>query len=317
MTHSDFMQMNLFSEDQDAAGIRLSCASDSPLSSDEDPRPPITVTWNLWHGCKKVSPGCQHCYMFRRDEEYGKDPTIVHKTGRFNLPVRKFRSGPFKGRFRIPAGSTIYTCFTSDFFIEEADAWREEAWDIIRRRPDCTFFMITKRPERILQSLPADWGEGWDQVHISCTCENQYWTDRRLPVFLQLPIQHKSITHEPMLGPIDIQKYLKQYGDARNSDGSRVLESVSCGGESGPKARTCDYGWIVNTHVQCVEYGVPFHFHQTGAKLTKTIPDGQGGHFRKTFEIPREYQHEQARKAGLDYGGGIEVPMCLVPGSEF
>ena len=76
---------------------------------------------------------------------------------------------------------------------------------------------------------------------------------------------------------------------------------------------TCDYGWIVNTHVQCVEYGVPFHFHQTGAKLTKIIPDGQGGHFRKTFEIPREYQHEQARKAGLDYGGGIEIPMCLVP----
>ena len=310
MTHSDFMQMNLFSEDQDAAGIRLSCASDSPLSSDEDPRPPITVTWNLWHGCKKVSPGCQHCYMFRRDEEYGKDPTIVHKTGRFNLPVRKFRSGPFKGRFRIPAGSTIYTCFTSDFFIEEADAWREEAWDIIRRRPDCTFFMITKRPERILQSLPADWGEGWDQVHISCTCENQYWTDRRLPVFLQLPIQHKSITHEPMLGPIDIQKYLKQYGDARNSDGSRVLESVSCGGESGPKARTCDYGWIVNTHVQCVEYGVPFHFHQTGAKLTKTIPDGQGGHYRKTFEIPREYQHEQARKAHLDFNG-VTLPVWV------
>ena len=56
---------------------------------------------------------------------------------------------------------------------------------------------------------------------------------------------------------------------------------------------------------------MPFHFHQTGAKLTKIIPDGQGGYFRKTFEIPREYQHEQARKAGLDYGGGIEVPICL------
>ena len=58
MSQSDFMQMNLFSEDQDTAGILLSCASDSPLSCDKDPRPPITVTWNLWHGCKKVSPGC-------------------------------------------------------------------------------------------------------------------------------------------------------------------------------------------------------------------------------------------------------------------
>lgn len=44
MTQSDFMQMNLFSEDQDTADILLSCASDSPLSCDEDSRPPITVT---------------------------------------------------------------------------------------------------------------------------------------------------------------------------------------------------------------------------------------------------------------------------------
>ena len=81
--------------------------------------------------------------------------------------------------------------------------------------------------------------------------------------------------------------------------------------KSGPKARVCDYGWIVNTHVQCVEYGVPFHFHQTGAKLRRTIPDGQGGLRAKVFEIPREHQHIQARKAGLDYGGGIEMPKCL------
>lgn len=283
------------------------------FASPQDPRPPITITWNLWHGCsKKVSPGCLNCYMYHRDEEYGKDPTNVHKTANYNLPVRKYRSGPHKGLYRIPAGSTIYTCFTSDFFIDKADDWRPEAWDMMRQRPDCTFFMITKRPKRILQSLPEDWGDGWDHIHISCTCENQYWTDRRLPIFLKLPIRHKSITHEPMLEAIDIRKYLAEYGNVINPDGSRNLESVSCGGESGPKARICDYGWVVNSHIQCVEFSVPFHFHQTGAKLRKTIPDGQGGYIRKIFEIPREHQHEQARKAGLVYGGGIEeIPICL------
>ena len=114
-----------------------------------------------------------------------------------------------------------------------------------------------------------------------------------------------------MLEAINIRQYLKECGAARNSDGSRILESVSCGGESGPNARVCDYGWVVNTHVQCVEYGVPFHFHQTGAKLRRSVPDGQGGSQQKVFEIPREHQHEQARKAGLDYGGGMEVPECL------
>ena len=48
MTHSDFIQMNLFSGDQDTEGIRLSCVLDIPLPCDEDPRSPITVTWNLY-----------------------------------------------------------------------------------------------------------------------------------------------------------------------------------------------------------------------------------------------------------------------------
>ena len=259
-----YQQMDLFHDNDDPPAA----------ASQTDPRTPVTVTWNLWHGCKKVSPGCANCYMFRRDEEYGKDPTIVHKTSSFSLPVRKYRSGPYKGLNRIPAGSLIYTCFTSDYFIEEADDWRPEAWDMIRRRPDCSFFMITKR-------------------------------------FLKLPIRHKSITHEPMLEAIDIRKYLAEYGNSVNEDGSRILESVSCGGESGPKARICDFGWVLNTHIQCVEYGVPFHFHQTGARLRRSVPDCHGGHIQKVYEIPREYQHTQAEKAGLDYGGGIEIPACL------
>ena len=264
-----------------------------------DNRPSETVTWNLWHGCTRCSSGCSKCYMFRRDLEYGKDPTHVHKTASFNLPVRKYRNGPLKGAYKIPQGSTIYTCFTSDFFHAAADEWRPDAWAMMKERSDCTFFMITKRPERIAETLPADWKDGYDNVHISVTCENQYWTDKRLPIFLQLPIRHKSITHEPMLESIEIRRYLKEYGS--------VIENVSCGGESGADARICDYGWVLNTHLQCVEYGVPFSYHQTGARLRK------GG---RVYDIPRDQQHTQARKAGLDYGGGLEVPVCLGGGCE-
>ena len=63
-----------------------------------DPRAPISANWNLWHGCTKVSPGCLHCYMYRRDEAIGKDPSVVQKTDSFNLPVRILRSGKNKGR---------------------------------------------------------------------------------------------------------------------------------------------------------------------------------------------------------------------------
>ena len=165
---------------------------------------------------------------------------------------------------------------------------------MMKERSDCTFFMITKRPERIAAALPPDWGEGYDNVQICVTCENQYWANRRLKVFLSLPIKHKSITHEPMLESIDIRPYLREYGSQ--------IENVSCGGESGPNARVCDYGWVLNTHLHCVEYGVPFSFHQTGARLKKGD---------RVYDIPREQQQIQARKAGLDYGGGTKIPICL------
>ena len=272
---------------------------ESDPRSKTDQRAPESVTWNLIHGCSRISTGCAHCYMFRRDQEYGKDPTKVRKTAAFNLPVRRYRTGEYKGFYKVPAGSIFYTCFTSDFFHAAADEWRPDAWAMMRERSDCTFFMITKRPERIAKSLPGDWGDGYENVHISVTCENQYWADRRLPVFLALPIKHKSITHEPMLESINIRPYLKEYGD--------IIENVSCGGESGPEARICDYGWVLNTHMQCVEYGVPFSYHQTGARLRKGD---------KTYDIPRDRQHEQAEKAGLDYGGGLEIPVCLGGGCE-
>ena len=49
--------------------------------------------WNAWHGCHKISAGCQNCYMFRRDAKYGKDSIVVTKTANFRLPVMKKKDG--------------------------------------------------------------------------------------------------------------------------------------------------------------------------------------------------------------------------------
>lgn len=65
--------------------------------------------------------------------------------------------------------------------------------------------------ERFFVSLPDDWGTGYENVHICfcCTCENQYITDKRLPLFLNLLLQHKSIIREPMLESISIRLRLE------------------------------------------------------------------------------------------------------------
>lgn len=148
-------------------------------------------SWNLWHGCHKKSEGCRHCYVYRRDAQFEKDANVVTKTSSFNLPVRRDRSGQWK----VPSGTLMWTCFTSDFFIEDADGWRDEAWRMIRVRNDLSFFMITKRPERILQCLPDDWGDGWDHVTVCCTMENQrravpLQADRRTFPQGRSPVRH-------------------------------------------------------------------------------------------------------------------------------
>ena len=241
--------------------------------------------WNPWHGCTKISPGCARCYVYRRDAMYGKDASVVKKTAVFNLPVRKNRQGQYKLQ---PEDGVVFTCFTSDFFHPDADAWRLEAWAMMKERSDLHFFFITKRPNRFFEGLPEDWGDGYENVTICCTCENQYMADKRLPVFLKLPIRHKEIIHEPMLEAINIEKYLEKYGNG--------IECVSCGGESGDDARVMDYAWVLQTHIQCVKYGVPFSFHQTGTHFRR------GG---RIYTVPRKDQELQAKKARIDYQPGF------------
>ena len=235
--------------------------------------------WNPWHGCHKISAGCKNCYVYRRDAEFGKDSSIVTKTANFDLPLKKNRQKEYKLR---PEAEPVYTCMTSDFFVKDADEWRPEAWKMIRLRSDLHFVIITKRIHRFMQCIPDDWGEGYENVSIMCTCENQSTADYRLPIFLEVPIKHRTVIHEPMLEEIHIEKYLE----------TGLIEQVTCGGESGDEARVCDFGWILTTMEQCVKYDVPFYFKQTGALFKKG---------EKVYRIDRKDQMLQAERAGVNY----------------
>ena len=236
--------------------------------------------WNPWHGCHKISAGCKHCYVFREDAAFGAViPTNeVRKTSSFSLPVKRDR----KKNWKFPPGTEFGLCFTSDLLIKEADEWRQDIWDMIRIRDDCSFYFFTKRIDRLERCFPSDWGEGWDHVAIGCTVENQERADYRLPIFLSLPIKHRLVIAAPMIESIDIRKYLN----------SGLIEEVSVGGESGKYARPLDFNWVLNLREQCINAEIPFNFHQTGSYIIK---DG------RQFHIKREYQHSQARKANVDY----------------
>ena len=239
----------------------------------------IYADWNPWHGCTKISPGCKYCYVYRQDERYGSTlaSSLCRKTGAFALPMKRRRDGSYK----IPPGKIVFTCFTSDFLLEDADPWRPDCWRMMRQRSDCWFYFFTKRIHRLADCLPLDWGEGYDNVLIGCTVENQDRANYRLPIFLDLPIKHRSIIASPLLERLDLSAYL----DDR-------IEEVATGGESGVEARPCDYDWILDLRRQCVEKDIPFRFHQTGAYFIK---DG------RMYRVRRKYQLSQARKANIDY----------------
>lgn len=235
--------------------------------------------WNPWHGCTKISDGCKYCYVYRQDEMYGSATatSLCKKNLDFDKPIKRKRDKTYK----IPSNAIVFTCFTSDFLLADADQWRNDCWAMMKQRSDCYFYFFTKRIDRLEKCLPDDWGDGYDNIIIGCTVENQKAADYRLPIFNSLPIKHKSIIIAPLLEEIDISKYL-------NSS----IEEVSVGGELGNDARPCNYDWVLSLREQCVCRDIPFRFHQTGARLIK---DG------KEYRILRRYQHSQAKKAGIDY----------------
>lgn len=237
--------------------------------------------WNPWHGCVKVSEGCAHCYMYFLDRRRGADGGRIYRTGNFDYPLQRTRSGSY----RVRSGEQIRVCMTSDFFLPEADKWRREAWSIIRERPDVCFFLLTKRPERVADCLPPDWGEGWDNVFFNVTCENQLRADQRIPLLLSLPFRHKGIMTAPLLGEIHIESYL---------EGGQIRQVIA-GGENYDGARPCDFDWVRSLSAQCRKADVTFCFIETG---TNFIKDG------RTYHIAdKRLQSRMAWRAQINHAG--------------
>jgi len=238
------------------------------------------LTWNPWHGCHKCSEGCQNCYAYFLDKRYGRDTNeVVINKSNYDYPIKKDRDGNYK----LPGGTFVRVCMTSDFFLEEADEWRAKAWDYIRQRRDVTFSLLTKRAHRIKDNLPSDWGDGWDNVQFAVSAENQKRVDERIPYLLDVPSKHKWISVKPFIGEVDLDKYLA----------TGEIETVLAGGENYLGSRPLHYEWVKKLHDQCEKYNVHLIFGQTGNVFIK---DGKEYKIRN-----RTDQMIQALRSGLHY----------------
>ena len=57
--------------------------------------------------------------------------------------------------------------------------------------------------------LPHDWGDGWENVYLAVSCENQKRADERIPILLDIPAKHKWVSLKPFIGEIDLDQYLQ------------------------------------------------------------------------------------------------------------
>ncbi|HAX03050.1 MAG: hypothetical protein A2Y45_06420 [Tenericutes bacterium GWC2_34_14] len=234
-----------------------------------------TTVWNPVRGCHKISSGCKHCYIALGDQKKGRDFNHIELTSQYDRIIRKNK----KGEYVIPSNTLVYTCFSSDFFLEELDNYRHDWWAMIKERNDLSFLCLTKRIDRIDHALPLDFPLGYEHFTIGVSVENQSMADYRLPFLLRSSFQHKLIVCQPLLDYINLDAYLAG------------IEAVVVGGEAGKEGREMDYAWVLKIRDTCIKHRVSFSFRQTSSNFIK---DGI------THHIPWRMLSSMAKSFDLD-----------------
>ena len=147
---------------------------------------------------------------------------------------------------------------------------------------ECTAALLLRRYSDCLlyTSVPSDWNDGYENVTVGCTVENQDRADYRLSIFKELTIKHKNIICQPLIESIDLSNFLDN------------IELVVVGGESDKNARPIDYEWVLDIREQCIAHNVHFEFRQCG---THFIKDG------KTYTLNVRDLCSQAKKANINF----------------
>ena len=243
-------------------------------------------TFNPWWGCTKVSPGCANCYAESFDKRLGGNhwgPAAPRRTfgdKHWNEPLKWNAEAERAGR-----RARVFCASMADVFDADApEGALARLWALIRQTPSLDWQLLTKRPERIQQSLPLDWGSrGYANVWLGTSVEDQKRADERVPVLAQVPARVRFLSCEPLLGAVDLTRIPVPTGKEWPGWADLLREHVQwviAGGESGPHARPMRTSWVRSLRDQCAREGVAFLFKQWGEWLPISQDD------RDFMEIP-------------------------------
>lgn len=219
-------------------------------------------TFNPWHGCSKVSPGCDNCYAERDSKRFNGDKVLWGvNADRLELsdsywkqPIKWDKRSAEKG-----VRERVFCASMADVFDKNApEGARERLWALIKATPNLDWLLLTKRIGNAKTMLPDDWGKGYPNVWLVISVVNQEEADRDIPKLLDTPAKVRGLSMEPLLGEVKLDGYFDigiwKYG----------IDWVIVGGESGNEARPMHPEWVVTLRDQCKAAGVPFFFKQWG-----------------------------------------------------
>lgn len=217
-------------------------------------------TFNPWWGCAKVSPACKHCYAETWAKRVGNDVWGKGKTRRYfsdahwNEPL-KWEKEAIEKSFR----PRVFCASMADVFERRSDLreHRIRLWDTILKTPSLDWLILTKRPQNVEQMVPWENSNWPENIWLGTTIENQNWAEKRLPILLKLNPRVRFLSCEPLLGPLNMSKWL---GDKD----TKSIDWIIAGGESGSKSRPMNPKWVRDLRDQSLENKIAFHFKQWG-----------------------------------------------------
>lgn len=219
--------------------------------------PGLTIHFNPWIGCARVSPGCENCYaenlMDRRYHKVKWGPGQPRsRTKTWGDPVKWNKTAKASG-----VRAKVFCASLADWLDDEVPAqWREDLFDLIDACPHLDWLMLTKRPENATTMLPPDWLKNprpW--VWMGVTAENQKYWDVRVPILRDIPAAVRWVSYEPALGPITV---------------NRMVDWIIIGGESeqSSAARPFEIEWAESVVKQCQSFGIVPFVKQTGTNAS-------------------------------------------------
>jgi protein gp37 len=208
------------------------------------------ATWNPVTGCTKVSAGCKNCYAERTMKRFQPDRSFTD----VQLHPERLEQPLHWSRPRSVFVNSMSDLFHPDVPFEFVDKVFQQMYAAYWHM----YQILTKRPERMLE-FHRTVGAYLPNVWLGVSCEDQKTADERIPLLLDMPAALRFVSCEPLLGSIDLRRYIYPHG----------IGWVIVGGESGPHERPTHPDWVRSLRDQCVTAmpaggPVPFFFKQWG-----------------------------------------------------